>query len=75
MKDNNGSAGPPTEFSIPMRTSKDIQQNFFGNNGEKGFINAYTRNDVFERLQKNMTNSYALAQKATVEEDERFGLQ
>ena len=75
LKDNSGSAGPPTELSIPTRTSEDIQQNFFGNNGEKGFINAYTQNDVFERLQKNMTNSYALAQKASVEEDERFGIQ
>ena len=38
-------------------------------NGEKGFIHAYTRKDIFEQLQKKMTNSYSLAQKASLDEE------
>jgi hypothetical protein len=65
LKDNHGGIGPPKELSIPNKDGKSI----FGND-EKRFISAYTKKDVFERLQKKMTNSYALAQKAVIAEDE-----
>lgn len=59
---------PPTELSISTKATEGIQQNILMN-GEKGFIHAYTRKDIFEQLQKKMTNSYSLAQKASLDEE------
>ena len=58
-----GRNSPPKFLNIPKEDSNDV----FGNK-ERGFINAYTQKDVFERLQKKVTNSYALSQKAIDEE-------
>jgi len=71
LKDSSaGSTGPPTELSIPSRIPNRDDTSSVGNE-EKRFIKAYTKKDVFERLQKKMTNSYTLAQKAVIEDDER----
>jgi len=66
LKENGGSSGPPRELNIPSRDDSTV-----AGNEEKRFIQAYTKKDVFERLQKKMTNSYALAQKAVIEDEER----
>lgn len=58
-----GRNSPPKFLSIPKEDSNDV----IGSR-ERGFMNAYTQKDVFERLQKKVTNSYALSQKAIDEE-------
>ena len=65
----NRDPSPPKVLNIPKPTS------FVGNSGGKekeGFMDAYTKKDVFERLQKNVTNSYTLAKKAADEEEHRY---
>lgn len=57
-------SSPPTELSVPRAASYGALSS-----GESGFMQAYTKKDVFERLQKKMTNSYTLAQMASNDED------
>jgi len=67
LKDH-ANPGPPRELNIPTKDD-DVSIRSV----DKGFINAYTQKDVFERLQKKMTNAYTLAvQKAMSEDEERF---
>ncbi len=78
LKDGSGGGstgtGPPKELNIPNSTSYSYSSrddSFNTGNEDKRFIKAYTKKDVFERLQKKMTNSYTLAQKAVIEDEER----
>lgn len=75
LKENRTSVTLTRELSAPEKEGNgksaggSVSASGSAGGGEKQvFINAYTKKDVFERLQKKVTNSYALAQKAATED-------
>ena len=60
LRDNGRCATPNLELNLSKQNRTD---------SENEFINDYTKQDVFERLQNTMTNSYTLALKSMSDEE------